>query len=144
MMRTIATLLIVFSAMPAHANAVIQPPLPAAGEFITAFIDVPGPCGTTSSTTVVGNFIRTDVRIEGCLVPGFIVILTEPIGALPAGTYAYEIYRGDDGGPLELLSRQTIVVAAFPAAVPVSNAESLAVLALAVVGIALISLRKSP
>jgi hypothetical protein len=140
---TLSALLVVFWAMPVIADAAIQPPAPIAGEFITAFIDIPGPCGTTSSTSVVGSLIRTDVRIEGCLVPGFIVVLTEPIGALPAGTYTYEDYRGDDGGPLVLQSRQPIVVAAAPTAVPLATTESLVVLALALVAIAFVALPDS-
>jgi hypothetical protein len=138
----VAIILLALLALPAFGDVTIQPLAPVAGDFIVAKIDIPGPCGTEWETFVTGTMIRMNVNIHDC-IPGSSIIVTEPIGVLPAGTYTYEFYLSDTGGPFMRLWQQTIVVgAAPPAVVPVAS-PMLLFLVSVLAGMAVLTLRRS-
>lgn len=131
-------------ASAAFAAVTIQPASPVAGDFITAHIDVPGGCGVSTSTTISGSVIRTQVVLTGCVVgpPPFTVLQVEPLGELPAGTYTYEVYFTFDSDPPALESQQTFVVAQAPARIPALHPLLLVALAGVLAMLAMVVLRR--
>jgi hypothetical protein len=130
-MRSLLLLTLV-AALPATAEVTIAPSAPTAADVLVATIEVPSGCTVTSATTVTGSVVRTDVAISGCIVgpPPFPVDHVVEFGPLAAGTYTYQVYFSDEGGPPELEEELPLVIAPAiaPAAVPTMSELALLLL----------------
>lgn len=119
--------------LPARAAVTIAPPAPTSADVLFATIDVPGGCTITSSTTIAGSLVRTDVVISGCIVGPPPVPMTEVahFGPLPAGSYTYQVFFREEAAPPLLESELSLLIhpAREPAAVPALQPVALTVLA---------------
>lgn len=123
----------------ASAQAVITPPEPTEQTVITARSTVQSVgCDASVETVATGFSVQTTIFLTGCLLgpPPVPTPIDATFGPLAAGTYAYDVYVSYEGDVPELLSSQTIVVAAVLDAVPTADEWGLLFLAsmLAIVG----------
>lgn len=141
-------LFVVFGSVQAQAvwpPATLSPSTPSQNDVIQATFTVPSLCGTSQSTSVNGNVVRTDVQVFGCLVgppPPPPVERSDTFGPLPAGTYTYQIYFLFEDSPPELRSTQTLVVSAAPPPAPALGHIALALLAMTLVGVSLVCMAR--
>jgi hypothetical protein len=123
--------------------ATFTPSAPTAQDTIHATYSlVSAGCGTSSSTALMGSTVRTTVFVSGCLIgpPPTTSSLQSTFGPIPSGTYSYEIYEVYEGGAPQLISSQPLVVApAIPALLP----AALAALAIVLVGVGFLALRRN-
>jgi hypothetical protein len=135
---------LLFSALPARADATFTPPNPSNHDIITAEFLVRGGCDTTIATVVNGSVVQTTVTVSNCVVlPAFYVPAQTMFGPLPANTYSYEIYEVLEDNPPELQSQQTLIVSFGPSSIPTLE-RGLAfvfMLALAVVAVLVLARR---
>ena len=67
-MRSLLLLVLAAAVLPATAQVTIAPSVPTSADVLVATIEVPSGCMVTSTTTVTGTLVRTDVVISGCIV----------------------------------------------------------------------------
>jgi hypothetical protein len=129
-----------FVAFPAAAALTLTPSVPTAADVMTARIEVPSGCTVTTSTSVIGNVVRTDVHIKDCLAgpPPVPAHAQATFGPLPAGAYTYLVYFQEGGAPFLRDQLQFLVQ---PLAIPMLDVTSLVVLAFGMVAAALLLLR---
>jgi hypothetical protein len=123
--------------------AVFSPPQPTNVDQIRAIIEVPGLCSPFDpSTVVVGNTIRTTLRLGNCIIgpPPFPSQYDVVFGPVTANTYTYEVYFIYNTAP-ELQSRQQLVVTQSLAAVPALSIRALLLLVVALAAVAAASFR---
>lgn len=101
--------------------AVFLPSAPSEADVIRATFTVMSGCTRTSTTTVSGSTVRTDVFLTDCLLgpPPIQTAMSVFFGPLQPRTYTYEVYVSVMGSPLQLRSAQPLVVTASTVAVPV-------------------------
>ena len=91
--------------------------------------------------------MRTDVQLYDCFAapPPFINIIHETqFGPLAPGTYTYEVYSGDLGGPPPVLVDQEVIIVspAHIAAIPTLGTFELTLLCIALSMVAVTVLRR--
>jgi hypothetical protein len=143
--------ILVLAASPARAivvwpPATLTPANPTSTQLIQAVFTVPSGCSIHSTTSVVGDVVRTNVAVFECA--GGPPPITEyeilAFGPLPPSSYTYEIYYTYETDPPELRSQQPLLVAApAPAAIPALSRASFAALASALGVAALLMLARS-
>lgn len=127
-------------ALPAGAAVTLTPPAPTAADVITARIEVVSGCTVTSSTSIAGNVVRTDVVFTGCIAgpPPFPEFEDVTFGPLPAGAYTYVVYFQTGGTPFLHAEVRFLVQ---PLAIPTVDVTALIVLAFGIIVVALFLLR---
>jgi hypothetical protein len=127
--------------LPVAGDVTLAPATPTSNDVLFATIEVPSGCTVTSATTVAATLVRTDVQIFGCIVgpPPFPVDHVAQFGPLPAGTYTYQVYFSEDGGPPILEAELPLVITPAIAPAPVPSLSELALLFLAA-GVAAVAL----
>ena len=123
--------------------AVFTPAAPTEEDEIQALFTTFVHCNLDVTTVVIGATVRTTVNETGCVVGPPPVIAPYPavFGPLPAGTYTYEIYVSNEGGPPVLRSTQPLVVAAVVPGVPALSGVALALMIGALTAVAVLALR---
>ncbi|HEY0158772.1 MAG TPA: hypothetical protein VGF28_15925 [Thermoanaerobaculia bacterium] len=123
--------------------AIIRPATPRETDRIEADFEIFGGCDTEVATVIFGDVVRTTVTRSGCVIgpPPPIIVERAEFGPLPAGAYTYEIFV-TSGGPPVLRSTQPLVVAAVAPTVPALSPRAYAVLALGMIGVALLALKR--
>ena len=98
--------------------AAFTPASPDANDLITAYISASALCANEITTLIDGHVVRSTILFYDCVggPSGGDALYEVNLGSLPAGTYTYELYAGERGGPPPIrVYTETLVVVAAPA-----------------------------